>query len=108
MEKWKRTEKLWKTVVRSRGRGRDADAPAGGPRGPNPDPSPTDEDYYDEDDDNDYNNDYNTEDNELRSFSGYLKWRSTRAKMKISVRAIIVTETDSPTSRTCSIGPGNS
>ena len=42
----------------------------------------------------------------LRSFSGYLKWRSTRAKMKLSVRAIIVTETDCPTSRTCSIGPG--
>ena len=29
----------------------------------------------------------------------YPNWRSTRAKVKISVRAIIVTETDSPTSR---------
>jgi hypothetical protein len=63
-EEWKRTQKLWKTVVRTRGRGRDADAPAGRPIGPNPDPSPTDEDYYDEADDNDYNNDDNIEDNE--------------------------------------------
>jgi len=42
--------------------------------------------------------------NALRSFSGYPKWRSTRAKMEISVWAFIVTETDSPTSHTCSNG----
>jgi len=34
----------------------------------------------------------------------YPKWRSTRTKMIISVWAIIVTETDTPTSRTCQIG----
>jgi len=33
------------------------------------------------------------------------KWRSTRAKVKISVREFIVAEMDGPTSRTCSIGP---
>ena len=42
----------------------------------------------------------------LRNSFMYPKWRSTRAKVTSSVRAIIVTKTDSPTSRTCSIGPG--
>ena len=37
----------------------------------------------------------------LRSCFMYPKWRSTRAKVTISVRAINVAETDSPTSRTC-------
>jgi hypothetical protein len=86
---WKRTDTLWKKVVkraRSKGRGSDTDAPAGGPRGPNSDP--TDEINDNDNYDNDISNfedadagDYNTEETEEDTTGGGGQGRVKRMKM---------------------------